>query len=217
LANAQPCRIFRPMLETKLIHAEEHASKRLMIVLHGLGDSMAGYAWVPQVMRFPWLNYLLVNAPDPYFGGYSWYDYAGEAVTGVRRSIKLLAGLLDAQRQLGFPSEQTILSGFSQGCLMTLEAGLRYPHRFAGLIGLSGYVLDTNVLLREASPVANEQRVLVTHGRQDPLIPFHNVKKQMEQLRAGGIQIDWHEFDKPHTIIEEEITVMREFIQAGFA
>ncbi|HWN97162.1 MAG TPA: serine esterase [Methylomirabilota bacterium] len=205
------------MLETKLIHAEERDSKRLMIVLHGLGDSMAGYAWVPQAMRFPWLNFLLVNAPDAYFGGYSWYDYAGEAATGVRRSIQLLGGLLDAQRQLGFPTEQTILSGFSQGCLMTLECGLRYPHRLAGLIGLSGYVLDANLLLREASPVAKEQRVLVTHGRQDPLIPFANVKKQMEQLRAGGIPIEWHEFDKPHTIIEEELAVLRKFIQAGFA
>jgi predicted esterase len=204
------------MLETKLIHAEQHDSKRLMIVLHGLGDSMAGYAWVPQVMRLPWLNYLLVNAPDPYFGGYSWYDYAGEAESSVRRSIKLLSGLIDAQRQLGYPTEQTILFGFSQGCLMTLETGLRYSHRFAGLIGLSGYVLDPNALLHEILPVAKEQRVLVTHGRQDPLIPLHNVKRQMEQLRAGGIQIEWHEFDKPHTIVEEEIDLMRGFIVNAF-
>jgi predicted esterase len=204
------------MLETKLIHAEEHASTRLMIVLHGLGDSMAGYSWVPQVMGFPWLNYLLVNAPDPYFGGFSWYEYDGDAATGVRRSIQLLGGLLDAQRQAGFPTEHTVLSGFSQGCLMTLEAGLRYPHRFAGLIGLSGYVLDPEKLLREASPVAREQRVLVTHGRQDPLIPFSNVKKQMDELRNGGIQIEWHEFDKPHTIIESEIEVMRRFVADAF-
>ena len=205
------------MLETKLVHAEQPESRRLMIVLHGLGDSMAGYAWVPQALRLPWLNYLLVNAPDPYFGGYSWYDYAGEAESGVRRSIQLLSGLLDAQRQLGYPTAETILSGFSQGCLMTLETGLRYPHRFAGLIGLSGYVLDPNTLLREASPVGKEQSVLVSHRRQDPLIPFESVKRQVEQLRAGGIQIEWHEFDKPHTIVAEEIELMRTFIEAGFA
>src|ERR1051325_5071421 len=204
------------MLETKLIHADEPDSRRLMIVLHGLGDSMAGYAWMPQVLQFPWLNYLLVNAPDPYFGGFSWYDYAGEAETGVRRSIKLLNGLLDGQRQLGFPTEQTVLSGFSQGCLMTLETGLRYPHRFAGLIGLSGYVLDAQVLLGEASSVAKEQHVLMTHGRQDPLIPFAEVKKQMEQLKAGGIAIEWHEFNKAHTICEPEILVVRKFIADSF-
>ena len=200
------------MLKTKLIPAEESGSKHLMIVLHGLGDSMAGYTWVPQAMRCPWLNYLLVNAPDDYFGGFSWYDYQGDAATGVRRSILLLNELLDAQRAVGFPTEQTILFGFSQGCLMTLETGLRYPHRFAGLVGLSGYVLDPAKLLDEAPTVAKEQRLLVTHGRQDPLIPCANVRVQMEQLRAGGITLDWHEYDMPHTIIEEEMAVVREFV-----
>lgn len=200
------------MLKTKLIPAEQPDSRHLMIVLHGLGDSLAGYAWVPQALQCPWLNYLLVNAPDDYFGGFSWYDYQGEAITGVRRSIGLLNELLDAQRTVGFPTEQTILFGFSQGCLMTLETGLRYPHRFAGLVGLSGYVLDPVKLLSEAQPVAKEQRLLVTHGRQDPLIPCANVRQQMEQLRAGGLTLEWHEYDMPHTIIEEELAVVREFV-----
>ncbi len=200
------------MLETKLIPAQDAGSKNLMIVLHGLGDSMAGYSWVPSALKFPWLNYLLVNAPDEYYGGFSWYDYAGDAATGVRRSIGLLHPLLDAQRAAGFPTEQTLLSGFSQGCLMTLEAGLRYPHRLAGLVGLSGYVLDPQIVLREAASAAKEQKILVTHGRQDPLIPCHKVKEQMDQLRAGGLQLEWQEFDKPHTIIEEEIAAMRKFI-----
>ena len=204
------------MLETKFIPAEQRESKRLMIVLHGLGDSMAGYAWVPQMMRLPWLNYLLANAPDAYYGGFSWYELQGNSESGVRRSAKLLSGLLDAQRDLGFPTEQTILSGFSQGCLMTLETGLRYPHRFAALVGMSGYVLDPASLLRELSPVAKEQRVLVTHGRQDPLIPFQKVKVQVDQLRTGGLQVEWREFDKPHTIVDAEIEVIREFIAKSF-
>ncbi len=204
------------MLETKLIRATQPDSQRLLIVLHGLGDSMAGYTWVPQAIQYSWLNYLLVNAPDEYYGGYSWYEYDGDAATGVRRSIQLLNDLLDEQRRLGFPTEQTVLAGFSQGCLMTLETGLRYQHRFAGLIGLSGYVLDPQTLLREASPVAREQRTLMIHGRQDPLIPFTDVKKQMEQLKAAGIPTEWHEFDMAHTIIEPEIAVMRDFIARGF-
>jgi phospholipase/carboxylesterase len=204
------------MLETKFIAAEQRGSLRLMIVLHGLGDSMAGYTWVPQMLRLPWLNYMLVNAPDPYYGGYSWYDFEGDAETGVRRSARLLAALLDAQRDSGFATEQTILSGFSQGCLMTLETGLRYPHQFAALIGMSGYVLNPAALLHEASPIAKEQRVLVTHGRQDPLIPSDKVKSQMDELRAGGVQVEWREFNKPHTIVEEEIDVIRDFIEKSF-
>jgi phospholipase/carboxylesterase len=128
------------MLQTHFIPAEERGSKRLMLMLHGLGDSVAGYLWLPEAMQLPWLNYLLVNAPDEYFGGYSWYDFEGDLAPGVRRSAKLLSELLDAWRAKGFPSELTVLGGFSQGGLMAIEVGLRYPHRLAGVVSISGHV-----------------------------------------------------------------------------
>src|SRR5437660_9699927 len=104
------------MLESEFISAKKHGSRRLMIMLHGLGDSTAGYRWLPEALNLPWLNYLLVNAPDAYYGGYSWYDFAGDLVPGVIRSRKLLFDVLDAQRDAGFPSAKTLLGGFSQGC-----------------------------------------------------------------------------------------------------
>src|SRR3954470_1325921 len=106
------------MLHTEFHKAEDKTSKRLMVVLHGLGDSIAGYAWMPAFLRLPWMNYLLVNAPDSYFGGFSWYDFAGDAGPGILRSRKMLFEVLDHFRGKGFPSGQTIVSGFSQGCLM---------------------------------------------------------------------------------------------------
>ena len=46
------------------VAAPDRNSRRLMILLHGLGDSMDGWRWFPEAMKLPWLNYLLVNAPD---------------------------------------------------------------------------------------------------------------------------------------------------------
>ena len=66
-----------------------------MVVLHGLGDSTAGFRWLPEELGQPWLNYLLVNAPDNYYGGYSWYDFAGDMGPGVKRSREMLFELLD--------------------------------------------------------------------------------------------------------------------------
>jgi phospholipase/carboxylesterase len=206
------------MLVTDLIPAAEKESRRLLIALHGLGDSMEGYRWLPEMASFPWLNYLLVNAPDEYYGGYSWYDFAADPGPTIERSRQLLFALLDEQRERGFPSEQTILFGFSQGGLMVTDAGLRYPRRFAGLIGISGYVHEPARLLKEMSPVAREQKLLLTHGIHDPLIPFGPVRQQVALLQAGGLQIEWHEFRKEHTIAgEEEFAVIRNFIrrQAG--
>ena len=205
------------MLHTELIAAEKTGSPRLMVMLHGLGDSIEGYRWLPETMNLPGLNYLLVNAPDDYFGGYSWFDFEGDMVPGVRRSRKLLFELLDATRAKGFPTSQTVIGGFSQGGLMSVEVGLRYPHRLAGVLCLSGCVCEPEKLTQELSPVAARQRLLVTHGTLDPLIPFAEVRAQVNTLKTAGLQIEWREFVKAHTIIEPELEVIRSFIQASFA
>ncbi|MEI7730132.1 MAG: alpha/beta hydrolase [Verrucomicrobiota bacterium] len=202
------------MLDTELIPARERASKRLMVVMHGLGDSMDGYRWLPEELNFPWLNYLLVNAPDPYYGGYSWFDFPGDATPGVQRSYQLLSQLLDVQRAAGFPTESTFLFGFSQGCLMVWEAGLRYPQKFAGLIGISGAVWNHEQLLKERSPVADKQKFLITHGKFDPVIPFNTSQSQVQRLKQAGINVEWHEFAKEHTIAgAAELSVIRRFVE----
>ncbi|MCL4786393.1 MAG: serine esterase [Verrucomicrobia bacterium] len=205
------------MLDHELIPAEQKDSKRLLIMLHGLGDSLEGYRWLPEALNLPWLNYLLLNAPDDYYGGYAWFQFGGDIVPGVQRSRKLLFDLLDALRAKGFPSDQTTLGGFSQGCLMTIEVGLRYPHRFAGLVGISGWVSEPEKLVRELSPVARQQRLLITHGTLDPLVPFAVTREQVKLLKSAGLQVEWHEFVKPHTIAgEAELEVIRKFVRAGY-
>jgi phospholipase/carboxylesterase len=205
------------MLHTKLIPAADKQSRRLMVMLHGLGDSMEGYRWLPQAMNLPWLNFLLVNAPDAYYEGYSWFDYPDAAAPGILRSRKMLFQLLDDLRAQGFPTEQITLGGFSQGCLMTVDAGLRYPHKFAGLVGISGWVFEIENLLKELPPVAMQQRLLVTHGQFDSLIPFDKVRGQIARLKSAGLNAQWREFPKAHTIHgEEEIAVIRKFVSDGY-
>jgi phospholipase/carboxylesterase len=211
-------RINQLMLEHELIPAQEKGSRDLWIMLHGLGDSLEGYRWLPEAMGLPWMNYLLVNAPDEYFGGYSWFDFEGDIVPGVERSRKLLFELLDDRRAKGFPTDQTTLGGFSQGCVMSIEVALRYPHRFAGIVGISGCVCRPEKLVQELSPVAREQRILVTHGTQDPILPLAGTRHQIDLLKAAGLTIEFHELAKVHTIAgEEEVDLIRNFVRAGYA
>jgi phospholipase/carboxylesterase len=204
------------MLDSQLLPASQPGSQRLLVMLHGLGDSSQGYLWMPAALRLPWLNYLLVNAPDPYYGGGSWYDFEGDMVPGVQRSRELLFQVLDDLRARGFPPEQITLGGFSQGCVMAMEVGCRYPQRLAGVVGISGYLCAPQSLVRELSPVARQQRFLVTHGRWDPLLPLERSQRHMALLRAAGLNLTWREFDKEHTFIEQELDVLRDFVEAGY-
>jgi phospholipase/carboxylesterase len=206
------------MLHYELIPAKVKDSRRLMVMMHGLGDSIEGYRWLPEEMGLPWLNYALVNAPDDYYGGFSWFDFAGNIVPGVKRSRELLFRLMDQLRTEGFLTEETTLGGFSQGCLMAIEVGLRYPHRLAGIVGISGYVCDPEKLVKELQPAAFQQRLLITHGTLDPMIPFADVREQVNVLKAAGLQIEWNEFTKPHTIAgKKELDVIRRFVKAGYS
>src|SRR5271170_1674225 len=205
------------ILQSEFIPAADKNSRRLMVMLHGLGDSIEGYRWWPEAMDLPWMNYLLVNGPDEYYGGFSWFDI-NDLPPGVQRSRKLLFDLLDDLRAKNYPAEQITLGGFSQGCLMTIDVGLRYPHKLAGLVGISGWVFEIDKLLKELSPVAKQQRLLVTHGAFDPLIPFDKVREQIQSLKAAGLDVEWREFPKAHTIHgEAELAVIRNFVRAGYA
>ncbi|HXB60031.1 MAG TPA: hypothetical protein VNU95_10720 [Candidatus Acidoferrales bacterium] len=205
------------MLHSELVPASEKNSKRLLVMLHGLGDSIEGYRWMSETLDLPWLNVLLVNAPDKYYEGFSWFDYPDNMGPGILRSRKLLFDLLEDLRARGYPADQITLGGFSQGGLMTMDAGLRYPHRLAGLVDISGWIFEIENLLKELSPVAREQRLLITHGPFDPVIPFDPVREQANTLRVAKLKVEWHQFPKGHTIYgHEEVSVIREFVRTGY-
>lgn len=205
------------MLEGEFIPAADKGARRLMIMMHGLGDSLEGYRWMPETMALPWLNFLLLNAPDEYYGGRSWFDYPGDMMPGVLRSRKMLLELMEDLIKKGFSADQITLGGFSQGCMMALDVGFRYPQKLAGMVGISGLVVEPEQLMKELSPVAREQRVLMTHGPFDEIIPFPLVRRQVQLLQRAGLRVEWREFPKGHTIYGgEEITAIRDFVRAGY-
>jgi phospholipase/carboxylesterase len=204
------------MLDTVWIPAASGESRRALVVLHGLGDSPEGYRWLPDAMQLAWLNYLLVTAPDPYYGGFSWYDIYGSPGPGIIRSRKLLFELLEDLEKKTDAKDISIF-GFSQGCLMAMEVAARYPRRLAGIVGVSGYVHEPESMVRELSPAAATQRILISHGTADPVVPIDRARPQFELLKRHGLQIDWREFVKGHTIAGDvELEVIRDFVRAGY-
>ncbi len=200
---------------TRFIPAAE-PSGRLVVVLHGLGDSLEGFLWLPGALGLEGVNYLLVNAPRPYVIGYSWYDIENPA-SGVLHGRELLGRLFGELEQQGWRSGDLLLFGFSQGCLMSIDFALRHGKPLAGVVGISGYALLDEHTESEIHPQAREQAWLITHGHHDPLLPLHRTRGMMDQLEAWGIPIEWHDYPKEHTIdFEEELPLLRRWIAARF-
>jgi phospholipase/carboxylesterase len=204
-----------------LIHRHLPAAQpsgKLLVVLHGRGDSMDGFSWLPGELDLPGFGYLFVNAPDDYFGGYSWYDLPPNQAPGVLRSRALLFGALDALAEQGVASRDVVLFGFSQGCLMGIDVGLRYPRPLGGVCGVSGYMMFEDRVAAEVQPHAKRMPWLLTHGTQDAVVPIGPTRAHVAALREAGVEVDWHEFAKAHTIEPTaEWPLIRRWMQARLA
>ena len=189
-------------------------SKKLMIVLHGRGDSSEGFVNLPQFINIETMNYLLLDAPFEYFGGCSWYQLPPDQLPGIEYSSKLLKETLDIVFGEDFEASQSFLFGFSQGCLLTFEFGARYEKVLAGYIGVSGYIYNTQKLIEEQNPNATASSWLCTHGRFDNVLPYDTSKEQIEELQKSGWEIEFHSYDKEHTLDRDELAMISEWINA---
>lgn len=189
------------------------ARGKLLVVLHGRGDSSRGFHWLPDALALPGLDYLLVNAPDRYFGGRSWYDLPPNQTPGVLRSRALLDRLFEELQAQGYAPTDVGLFGFSQGCLMTLEWGARSPLVLGAYVGISGYCLDPAALLAERHPSCAPERWLITHGSQDDVVPYATTQRQMAELARGGLPLRFETYAKAHTLDpDEELPALRRFL-----
>ena len=168
---------------------------------------------MPDAFAFRELNYLLVNAPEEYFGGRSWYGLPPDHEPGVLRSRDLLDRLFEELLEQGYEPAEIGLLGFSQGCLMTLEWGARSALALGAYVGISGYCLDATTLLAERSPSCVAESWLITHGRHDETLDYETTRRQVAELKQGGFAPRFETYDKGHTIDpENELPALRGFL-----
>ena len=185
-----------------------------MVILHGRGDSSHGFTFLPSYLDMDDMNYLLLDAPYFYYGGFSWYDLPPNQLEGIAYSSGILAEIFDMLFEEEFNADESFLFGFSQGALLTFEFGARYEKVLAGYIAISGYIYDPKNLLNEMNPNVNSSNWLCTHGTYDEILSFETTKSQIELLQNSGFDIIFKNYPKDHTVIEEELQMISDWIKA---
>ena len=188
-------------------------SKKLMVILHGRGDSSRGFTFLPPYLNMDDMNYLLLDAPYFYYGGFSWYDLPPNQLEGIAYSSAVLAEIFDTLFEEEFNPDESFLFGFSQGALLTFEFGARYEKVLAGYIAVSGYIYDPENLLIEMNPNVNTSNWLCTHGTYDDVLPFDTTSLQVEYLQDQGFDITFKSYPKEHSVAEDELKMISEWIK----
>lgn len=198
-----------------------------VIVLHGLGAD--GHDFVPicdelDLAAVGPVRYVFPHAPVrpvTINGGYrmrAWYDILGTEIDrredepGLRLSLGAVHRLVDREVERGIAPGRIVLMGFSQGCAMTLLAGLRYPERLAGLAGLSGYLPLAATTAAERHAANADVPVFLAHGSADPVIPIARGRATRDALAALGHAVDWHEYAMPHSVCAEEVADLNRWL-----
>jgi len=153
----------------------------------------------------------------------AWYDILSMEelqrevdVAGIERSTQLVNQLIQKEIDRGISTKNILLVGFSQGGVLALHAGLRYPEPLAGIIALSAYLPTLDSLNSQRAPANNHTPIFMSHGIIDSVVAVETGKAAFDGLKELGYQIEWHDYVMEHSVCVEEIEQIAQFINSVF-
>jgi phospholipase/carboxylesterase len=211
------------MLEKILVN-QQGGESAVIIWMHGLGADGHDFAPVVQMLNLPHIKFILPHAPYrpvTLNNGYemrAWYDILGlqpdspQDEAGIRDMQTTINAMIESEIAQGIPSNRIALAGFSQGGAMALHTATRFNQSLSGALGLSTYLPLKNMLNSEQHSANKQTPIWMAHGRFDNVIALSTAQSARQSLEAAGYPIDWHEYDMPHSVCEEEINDIRTFL-----
>lgn len=120
-----------------------------------------------------------------------------DGLPAAREQVLRLVDQVEAR--FGGPDHKLVLGGFSQGAMTALDVALHRAKKPAGLILWSGTIVaESDWAARYAS--LKGVRVMQSHGRHDPLLPFSVAEALRDKLVAAGATVDFQPFLGGHEI-----------------
>lgn len=207
-----------------------------LILLHGYGapgDDLVGL-WpglrLPEGTRgfFPEAPRLLPLSQLPFLEARAWWDLD---VMRLQQQLEASdidlvlnstpAGLAEARNQLtetlseiqerySVQPSQLLLGGFSQGGMLALDTALHHRETFAGVLVLSGAPVALSEW-RQCFTRKAGLKVFMSHGRDDPLLPFRLAERLHAELVQGGLDVDFVSFAGGHGIAPQVLQKASDF------
>lgn len=204
-----------------LIREPENISPNttLLILLHGYGSNEEDlFSFVPTLPK-DWLVVSFRAPLDLEYRGYSWFDLdlmntenpmnvsqAEDAERGILESI------LDISNRYGLKENQTYITGFSQGGILSYALALNNPQLFSKVAILSSYLEEK--LLQNSSKdkkLLEKLRFFISHGSDDAVIPLDWGRKAADYLYHKGCFFSFREYMSGHGVNQKNYMDLMDF------
>ena len=185
-------------LDTKLIKPESGKEiKNIIILLHGYGGDGNDIAQVTLNWKRFLPNTLFVcpNAPEKCLispSGYQWFDLSKDNDEFILNESKknetiLKKFLIEVKEKFSLPNSKICLSGFSQGCMMSINVGLSSDEKYSGILGFSGKIISKKDLSKR---IIHKPETLLIHGENDDIVPCVKSLEAKDFLERNKVSVE---------------------------
>ncbi|MFO0758741.1 MAG: dienelactone hydrolase family protein [Byssovorax sp.] len=188
----------------------------MIVALHPMGGDPADFLQL--LLRYRRRARLILPYGHPSGGMYIWYDSVRDDVAAsivtqeTDRIAAALASLLAARPTLGKP----IITGFSQGGIMTFALAVTHPETLAAAFPISGLLppsLYPSAALGSTPRPATLPPVVAFHGAADLAVPTRGARDSIAELQHAGYAAELHEYARvEHDISDQEMGEILEWI-----
>jgi len=185
-------------LDSIIIKPDEGVEiKNAIILLHGYGGdgkdiSMLTLNWKRHMPNTVFIcpNGHETCAINP--SGFQWFDLTKDDSDYIldqsnKAEKKIRKFIEEIKQEFDLKNNQICLSGFSQGCMISLNVGLTSEEKFSCIVGFSGKIIDQNNLKLR---IKNSTDTLLIHGDSDQVVPPTYLLEAKDFLIRNNIRVD---------------------------
>ena len=212
-------------LTTTIIKPEKDIPiNQAVILLHGYGGdgkdiSMVTLNW----KRFlPNTIFLCPNGHEKCVInpiGYQWFDLTKEDPEYIleqskKAELKLQQFIYEVKDKYNLKDDQICISGFSQGCMMSINLGLTNSENYNCVVGFSGKIINQEDLAKRKT---SSTKMLLLHGDQDAVVLPTFLLEAKDFLIRNNVEIETKMINNcEHHIPVEASSVALNYIKNNF-
>jgi phospholipase/carboxylesterase len=185
-------------LDSIIIKPEEGVEiKHAVILLHGYGGdgkdiSMLTLNWK---RHMPNTVFICPNGHEACSinpSGFQWFDLTKDDTDyildqSIKAEEKIKLFINEIKQEFNLQNNQICLSGFSQGCMMSLNVGLTSEEKFSCIVGFSGKIINQNNLKLR---IKNSTDTLLIHGDADQVVPSTYLLEAKDFLIRSNVGVE---------------------------
>ena len=165
-------------LETTIIPPENGEQiKNAVILLHGYGGDGKDIS----LLTLNWKRFLkntVFLCPNGHEkceinpAGFQWFDLSKDddkyiLEKSLQAETVIKSFVEEVKDKYRLSNNKIVLTGFSQGCMMSINVGVTYNDEFNCIVGFSGKIINKNNLQHR---LKNKSKILLIHGEQDEIV-----------------------------------------------